>query len=132
MALSHARHPHYEAAVRWIDTLGPEDALYFCRLTQLGLFRLLTTRSAMGVDVLTQAEAWKVYDLFFEDARFQFIEEPRSVETGFRRKTNRREVSAKQWADGYLAAFAESTGFCLVTFDKPLAKQTAASLLLEA
>ena len=131
MALAHARHPHYQAATRWIDALGPENFLYFCRVTQLGLLRLLTTQSAMGVDVLTQAESWKVYDLFLEDERVRFVDEPHTVSTDFRRRTNRREVSAKQWADGYLAAFAGSSGFQLVTFDKSLAKQMAGSLLLK-
>lgn len=130
VALAHARHPHSGAATVWVESLGPESTLYFCRFTQLGLLRLLTTRSAMGVDAMTQAEAWKVYDLFFNDGRVEFIEEPRSVEAGFRRKTNRREVSAKQWADGYLASFAESAGLRLVTFDRSMAKQ-ADSILLE-
>ena len=130
LALAHARHPHYEVANEWIESLGNEIALHFCRFTQLGLLRLLTAPAAMGDEAMTQAGAWKVYDLFFRDVRVRFIDEPRQVEACFRQKTNRREVSTKQWADGYLAAFAEAGGLRLVTFDKALAKQAAESALL--
>lgn len=130
MALAHARHPQYAVAAEWIDSVPDKDVVYFCRLTKLSLLRLLTTPSAMGEDVMTQAAAWGVYDLFMQDNRMAFADEPRQFEQEFRRKTNRRETSAKQWADGYVAAFAEVGGFRLVTFDKAVAKASAGSRFL--
>jgi len=33
------------------------------------VLRLLTNKSAVGVDVTTQAEAWAIYDLFYENGQ---------------------------------------------------------------
>ena len=132
VALAHARHPHHKAATLWIDPLGLEYRIYFCRLTQLGLLRLLTTRSAMGEDVMPQSAAWKIYDLFFQDSRNRYLDEPPGMEPRFRLRTNRREASPKQWADGYFAAFAETAGLTLVTFDKALAGRAKGSVLLKS
>jgi toxin-antitoxin system PIN domain toxin len=132
VSLAHAWHPHHESATLWIDPLGPECRIYFCRLTQLGLLRVLTTRSAMGEDVMTQAAAWKVYDLLLQDRRNDYLDEPHGLEPRFRRNTGRGEASPKQWADGYIVAFAEAAGLRLVTFDKALARRTKGSILLTA
>ncbi len=62
IALTYNQHVHYEFAHRWFTAL-PEDAqLYFCRVTQIGFLRLLTTRAVMGDLVLSQAAAWEIYD----------------------------------------------------------------------
>lgn len=132
VALAHARHPHHAAARGWIDPLGPEFKLYFCRMTQLGLLRLLTTGSAMGEDVMTQSAAWKTYDRFFADGRNRYANESAQFEKAFRRKTSRQQVSPKQWADGYVAAFAESAGLRVVTFDRALASTVGGSILIRA
>ena len=130
VALAHARHPHFTAASAWMGSVRPDDALYFCRFTQIALLRLLTTRAAMGEDVLTQAAAWNVFDLFLEDGRNRMMREPRGMEAGFRSRTKLHEASAKQWADGYLAAFAEAAELRLVTFDRALAASAADAHLL--
>jgi predicted nucleic acid-binding protein len=84
----------------------------------------------MGSDMMTQTEAWAVYDRFFEDGRIRFIEEPRQIERPFRRNTERQEASSKHWSDAYLAAFAEAVGLTLVTFDRALARRVRGSILL--
>jgi predicted nucleic acid-binding protein len=85
----------------------------------------------MGEDVMTQSAAWKVYDLFFQDSRNHYLDEPQGIEPRFRFRINRGEASPKQWADGYFAAFAETAGVRLVTFDKALAGRAKGSVLLE-
>ena len=130
LALAHARHPHYEVATEWMETVPDEDTVYFCRITQLSLLRLLTTPGAMGVDVMTQAAAWKVYDLFLQDNRVGFSEEPNEMGAAFRRRTNGRQIAPKQWADGYIEAFAEEAGLRLVTFDRTVARAAAGATLL--
>lgn len=104
--------------------------VYFCRITQLGLLRLLTNESAMDKDVLTQSEAWRVFDAFVANPANRMMDEPRGIDSAFRRHTDRSESSTKQWADGYLAAFAEAAGITLVTFDRALAGRAKAALLL--
>ena len=115
LALAHEIHPHHNVVTAWGESLESDTVLAFCRFTQLGLLRLLTNQSAMGADVLTQAKAWAVYDAFLKTTRVRLIEEPRGIDALFRQQTNRNEASTKQWADGYLAAFALAAGIRLVT-----------------
>ena len=110
--------------------MNGDTVLCFCRFTQLGLLRLLTNRTAMDADALTQAEAWTTYDAFLLTARAQFIEEPRGIDPLFRKQTHRDEVSTKQWADGYLAAFSMAAAIPLVTFDRALAGKVKGAVLL--
>ena len=130
LALAHERHPHFEVATAWMERVPDRDTVYFCRVTQLSLLRLLTTPSAMGVDVMTQAAAWKVHDLFLQDNRVGFLEEPPRIGVAFRRRTSGRQISPKQWADGYIEAFAEASGLRLVTFDRSVARAVAGATFL--
>ncbi len=85
----------------------------------------------MGDDVATQAGAWHIYDLFYENGRTFFADEPKNVEDVLRKRTMKGESSTKEWADAYLATFAELAGLQLVTFDKALAARTKESILLK-
>jgi predicted nucleic acid-binding protein len=84
----------------------------------------------MRDDVLTQALAWSVYDAFLEISGAQLVDEPIGIDPQFRRLSDRDEVSTKQWADAYLAAFAETAGLTLVTFDRALAGKVKSAILL--
>ncbi|HUA98675.1 MAG TPA: hypothetical protein VMA34_10140 [Terracidiphilus sp.] len=55
LALSSPDHQHFRAAWSWCTALPRQTALVFCRITQLGLLRLLTAQSVMGKGTLTQA-----------------------------------------------------------------------------
>jgi len=48
LALSYERHVHYASSHQWFDTLDDDTRLCFCRFTQIGLLRLLTTDAIMG------------------------------------------------------------------------------------
>ncbi len=84
----------------------------------------------MGIDVVTQADAWRIYDLFYENGRTFFAEEPRSIEMLFRARTTKQEISTREWADAYLTAFAEAADLQFVTFDRSLAARVKGSILL--
>lgn len=128
LALATPGHIHHKAAKRWFESLDEADLL-FCRFTQIGLLRLLTTAAVMGRDVLTQREAWQVYDKFLA-AGVRFLEKPPALEDHLRRLTRHTSSSPKQWADAYLAAFAVGSSLRLATFDKALAAKTKNSILL--
>jgi hypothetical protein len=130
LALAHEIHPQHGAAITWDETLDADAVLAFCRFTQLGLLRLLTNPSAMGADVLTQTNAWAIYDDFLATGSARFMVEPDGIDPLFRQQTYRAEVSTKQWADGYLSAFALAAGIPLVTFDRALAGKTKGAVLL--
>lgn len=130
LALVHGIHSHHEAARAWGESLDSGTVVYFCRFTQLGLLRLLTNESAMGDDVLTQSQAWKQFDELLGNPGNRMLDEPHGIDPIFRQLTDRKEASTKQWADGYLAAFALVAGIRLVTFDKALAGKVKGAVLL--
>ena len=86
----------------------------------------------MGKDVMTQSQAWRTFGVFFENPNVTLLEEPMDMDRLFRQRTERDEVSPKQWADGYIAAFAVGHRLQVVTFDKALAGLVKGSILLSA
>jgi toxin-antitoxin system PIN domain toxin len=119
VALTYGGHEHHSVAKTWFEALDMDARVCFCRFTQISLLRLLTTSALMGVDeVMTQAEAWNAYDLWKQDSRVFFLEEPPNVEAAFRGLTRQLRPNPKNWADAYLAAFASVSAMQLVTFDR--------------
>jgi len=133
VALTYERHVHHITAQNWFERLAPSARLFFCRLTQLGLLRLLSAPTVMGPDhAKSQQEAWKTYDAWLEDERVEFLHEPAGLETEFRALTQSPQASPKDWADSYLAAFAHVSRLTLVTFDRAFQNKAKDLLLLEA
>ena len=130
LALTYEGHVHHRTVATWFATLNPAVSLDFCRLTQLGLLRLLTTEAVMGDEVMTQPQAWAAYDQWHRDPRVELLDEPAEIEARFRALTRLRQPATKDWADSYLAAFATAGHLTLVTFDRGLrAKATSAIVL---
>lgn len=127
LALAAVEHVHAPLARRWWRE--EEGSIAFCRLTQLGFLRLMTTAAAMDGKPLTMAQAWRVYDRLYDDDRVTFVSEPPEVEKGFREKAVGRDASPKLWADAWLLALAQKAGGVLVTFDRALAGRGARCLL---
>ncbi len=127
LAVAAPEHIHAVIARRWWEEqIG---TIAFSRFTQLGFLRLMTTAAVMDGKPLTIAEAWRVYDRFYEDDRVTFLSEPPEVEKRFREKATGRTVSPKVWADAWLLAVAQASEGVLVTFDKALAYRGAVCLL---
>jgi uncharacterized protein len=127
LALASVEHIHSELARNWWE--NEDGTIAFCRLTQLGFLRLMTTAAAMDGKPLTIAEAWRVYDRLYDDDRVSFVAEPVDVERTFREKAVGRTASPKVWADAWLLATAREAGGILVTLDKALAGRGAWCLL---
>jgi toxin-antitoxin system PIN domain toxin len=117
VALTYTKHVHYDGAHRWYTALPESVHLCFCRFTQIGFLRLLTTAAVMGDEVLGQAAAWSVYDDWVRQGGASFLDEPAGVEGAFRSLTRSNNIAPKDWANAYLAAFAEVSGMQFVTFD---------------
>lgn len=121
LALVLSKHTHHPRAATWLESVTEEASLAFCRPTQQGLLRLLTTEAVLrpyGVPARKMAEAWRIHDALAADDRVTFLAEPAGVESGWRRLTAGGPASPKLWMDAYLAAFAEAAGCRLVTFDR--------------
>lgn len=127
LALAAHEHIHSALARRWWNGLDGEIA--FCRHTQLGLLRLLSTASVMNNKPLTVNEAWLVYEGFFADERVVFVSEQVNASAAFRERACGDEISPKVWADAWLLAMAQAAGGTLVTFDRALTTKGALCLL---
>ena len=131
VALTYSGHIHHQVASEWFRRLDEGFSLCFCRFTQIGMLRLLTTAAVMGKDeVLTQVEAWEAYDRWIEDDRISFLEEPPAMDNLFRSFSSGSHPHPQEWADACLAAFATAYGLQLVTFDRGLARRLNNSILL--
>lgn len=130
IALTFQGHVHHKTATTWLGSVPDNSELFFCRLTQLGFLRLLTTSAVMGNRVFSQGAAWEVYDRWLGDGHATFVEEPSSIEPVFRSLSRATHSTPKDWADSYISAFAQVAGLQLVTFDQALQRRTAGSLLL--
>lgn len=122
LALTIPTHSHHAPAQRWLDALGTGDGLLFCRATQQSFLRLMTTRAVVspyGFSPLTNTDAWATFDLILADDRIALDPgEPAGIATFWRQFASRTSPSPKLWMDAYLAAFARSGGYRLVTIDR--------------
>ena len=113
-------HPDHNRAVHWWrdGVLRAGGAVAFCRLTQLGLLRLLSNEAVLGTARRTPAEAWIDYEQLLSQRPVSFLSEPDGIEEWLRAYTPERDSSASLWTDAYLAAFAREAGLRLATFDR--------------
>jgi toxin-antitoxin system PIN domain toxin len=130
VALNYGRHLHHGAAQLWYEALSVQARIAFCRQTQMGLFRILSTAAVLREDVLSQRSCWQVFDQWISTGQVDFADEPAGMEVRLRTLTVEDSASPKAWMDAYLAAFAEAGGMQLVTFDRALAGKAKDSLLL--
>ena len=122
IALSVSGHSHSVEAWTWFESLPTAARLIFCRYTQVGLLRLLTSQAAMREETLTVKQAWAVYDRWLNDPRIEFHPEPNGLDAAFRQATVPfyGHRAAKSIGDCFLLAHAIESGAPLVTFDQAL------------
>lgn len=122
LALASEEHTHHADALKWWRQQVVTIA--FCRFTQIGLLRLLTTTAVMNGRPLAMRRAWKVYDELMGDERVELIAEPPAMERVFREHSSSGTLaSPKLWADAYLIAFAVEAGGIVATFDQALSRR---------
>jgi uncharacterized protein len=112
------RHAHYPVASDWFNRQA--DDLVFCRVTQMGLLRLLSNPAIMGGDAVDRSHAWRLFDLLWSDERVLWADEPDELDAVWRALSARDDKSHKLWTDGYLAAFAQASDLTLATLDRKL------------
>ncbi|HTY83191.1 MAG TPA: TA system VapC family ribonuclease toxin [Silvibacterium sp.] len=130
VALNLDGHAHHAAAKQWYEALPASRTLVFCRKTQLGLFRILTTVAVMGQQVLSRQGCWQLYDRWIATGQVAWADEPLGLEELLRSLTGGTTASQKAWMDAYLTAFAEAGNLTLVTLDKALAAKVKGAVLL--
>jgi uncharacterized protein len=110
------RHVHYPVASEWFNQQA--DDLVFCRITQMGLLRLLSNPAIMGNDAVDRSQAWRLFDQLWSDERVLWADEPDELHAVWRAISARDDKSHKLWTDDYLAAFAQASDLTLVTLDR--------------
>ena len=116
IALAAEGHVHHVPARDWFAA-QPATSIAFCRITQMGLLRLLTNSRVMGRAPRTVAQSWETFEQLRADHRLVFATEPEGLEPGWRQLMTQGGVGVGSWTDAYLAAFAEAYSYSLVTFD---------------
>ena len=130
LAICHADHVHHDRALQWLAKVGMPAEVGICRISQLGLLRLLNTPAVMLGQPRDVKAAWQDYDMLMSDERFTFVSEPLQLSAVMRRIMPPGLISPRLWADAYLAAFAIAGGLQFVTFDQGFRQFTNLDLLL--
>jgi uncharacterized protein len=120
LALAHTAHDHHKLALAyWQAEQAKGTLLWFCRVSMLGMVRLLSQKSVMGASVLSLEEAQAAYLNFLNTPSIRWLPET----TDIARRTDAAMLNLSSDApsrlstDVYLAATSETTGLRLVTFD---------------
>ena len=112
------RHAHHRIVADWFGKEG--DDIVFCRVTQMGLLRLLSNPAVMRDDAIDRSQAWRTYDQLWADERVLWADEPAELDAVWRTISARDDMSHKLWTDDYLAAFAQVSDATLVTLDRKM------------
>lgn len=127
LALAVQEHPHHAAARQyWAN--GAAARLHFCRVTMLGLVRLLTQPRLMGPAALDATAALAHYGRFAALPEVGLAAEPADTSAAMRRYVG-AGLPARLITDAYLAAFAAAGGLRLVTFDRDFGRFEGLHLL---
>ena len=127
-----AEHPHHGATIDWWrrDLLPAGDRLAFCRVTQLGLLRLLTNEQVMGPQRKSVAADWSIYQDLLTTSTVVFAPEPEGMEERLAENGRLGGESSKLWTDAYLAAFARAGGIGFATLDRSFRRYAGLDLIL--
>ena len=116
LALAVQEHPHHGQALAYWQHQAA-SRVWFCRVTMLGLVRLLTQPKLMGPGALDPAAALSAYDRFAALPEVGLHVDPPACDTDLRRLLQ-PALPRRLMTDAYLAAFASSGRLRLVTFDR--------------
>ncbi len=128
LALSATHHPHHARALAyWAQEAAPEVS--FCRVTMLGLVRLLTQPRVMGAAAMAPAAALAVWHRWRRLPEISHRAEQPTCEASLQSLVG-DGLPARRLTDAYLAAHALSAGLRLVSFDRDFQRFEGLNLLL--
>ena len=127
-------HSHHRAATRWWrdDVVPAGHRPGFCRLTQLGVLRLLSNERVMGPRRLDHSRAWDVVARVTAQRGVSFLPEPPGIDEHLAGACRGGRFSTGFWTDAYLAAFARAGRYRLATFDRGFRRFEGLDLILLA
>ena len=129
-----SEHPHHAAATLWWRQLDLPAGVRvaFCRFTQLGLPRLLSSPRVMGPNRMNHAQAWAAVRSVAAQEDVGFEDEPDGIEEHLAALVVPLASSPGFWSDAYLAAFTVAGGHRIATFDHGFRRFERLDLILLA
>ena len=131
LALAVREHPQHGAAQAYWDATQQDMAsmpntapqkIWFCRVTALGLLRLVCQPKVAGEGALATGGAWRLYQSFRALHVIGLHPEPDCEEALQALVNTQPPLPHRLWTDAYLAAFTHTAGLRLVTFDKDFSR----------
>lgn len=117
LALSASEHPfHQRARAYWQQSA--RERLAFCRVTMLGFLRLVGNATVMGGQPLSAHEGWSAYRAWRGLDAIAFAQEPGGCDALLAAWADHGLITPRLWTDAYLAAFAVTGAYRLVSFDR--------------
>lgn len=127
LALSASHHPHHRRArAYWENEAAPE--ISFCRVTMLGLVRLLMQPRVMGDAALPPVQALGLWQRWLQLPEVSLRAEPAACEATLQ-SLAAPTLPPRLLTDAYLAALALSGGLRLVSFDLDFLRFSGLDLL---
>lgn len=123
LALAVEEHPHHVTArAYWLGASASGTAsapsLWFCRVTMLGLVRLLCQPKVVGEGALALDQAVALYGRFRAIPNVGLLADAEGCEARLQALiAAAAPLPSRLWTDAYLAAMAQSAGLRLVSFD---------------
>jgi toxin-antitoxin system PIN domain toxin len=129
LAVAAAGHIHHVSARQWFEG-RKNDSVVICRVTQMGLLRLLTNKKVVPSGGYSIKRAWDFSDELLADKRVIFEAEPPELESGWKARMKEAYAGSSSWTDAYLAAFARCFDYEMVTFDRGFRRWTDLALVV--
>jgi uncharacterized protein len=121
LALAIEEHPHHGSARRYWEAVQSasrsDRSLWFCRVTMLGMVRLLCQPKVVGSGALNLSSAFALYERFRSVAGVELLSDPPGCDSTLAKFLATQALPTRLWTDAYLAALAQSSGARLVSFD---------------
>lgn len=120
LAITDPEHKHHKPALAyWSVIQATKTSVWFCRVTMLGLVRLLTQQATMGERKLSLDTAHTVYEGFLQLPFVHWLPETTSMAKKIDAKLSSivAGLPVRMSTDAYLAALAAMSGLRMVTFD---------------
>lgn len=123
LALAVEEHPHHGAArAYWagasaVAVPARAPGIWFCRVTMLGLVRLLCQPKVVGEGALALDQALALYGRFRALPQVGLLADAEGCEARLQALVSAAPLPARLWTDAYLAAMAQSAELRLVSFD---------------
>ena len=130
LALAVKEHVHHDAAVAYWRTAEATGPLrYFCRVSSLGLVRLLMNPRVMSSKPLGMNAAWSLYRRFAELPGVRMLDEPSSAVDRELGTLASGSIPSHHFTDAYFAALAVCARLRIVSFDRDFERFRNVSLL---